>query len=514
MMVNSVSSRSKKSKKKKRVKKRSKLDLNVSAPENVADICLLVKYTNGDTHSRLLRLAGEWLVWNNDRYESYTEESFRAELRQWLSKQALFRPNRSGVLAPAECTIRVVSELIDAMISKTDHRTDKTAFFWLNERKGFADPISVVGFENGLLDVETMELHDHTPNWFARRVLPYLFDPKAACPKWKKWLRNTSGNDKDWESCLQLWFGYNLTPDTSKQRFAHFYGLPRSGKGTATRVLIAILGRWNTASPTLSQLGSNQYMLCSLVDKLTAIIPDAVIGRNIDSKIVMELLSSVIGEDRVDVNRKYLPVLNSVKVGARFTITSNEPLKWPDLTNKMSGRSLIFPFLYSFAGKENAAIEKGLMTELPGIVNWALEGLVKLRNGSPLLEPKIGQEKHKILSELDSPLRVFCDACLRETEEIHPVTKKHIGLGVDTVYSVWMAWSKKEGRLTKGQTRTYIKALVTTALPKIKIGMRGPRGRQEQTYIGLELTDEGRRFMKAVRRSRRTMSSFKESLEI
>jgi len=356
-----------------------------------------------------------------------------------------------------------------------------------------------------------MKLYSHTPNWFTTSVLPFDFDRSAKCPRWKKWMGKISGKDKDWQECLQLWFGYMLSPDTSRQRFAHFFGPPRTGKGTATRVLSGILGKWNCGSPSLTQLAGT-FALGSMLGKLAAIVPDAVIGRSVDSKAVMETLSSVIGEDLVDVNRKYMATTSGIRMKIRFTITSNEPLKWPDPTNKLSGRSLVFPFVYSYAGKEDPSIEKRIMKELPGITNWALRGLRKLKAGASLREPLAGKEKHRLFGDLDSPIKLFCRKCLVETDKLLEHSKKIIGVRVDHVHSVWMTWSRKEGRPTKGQTRTYVRSLILNAFPQIKVKRRGKRYEQEPCYIGLELTKEGKILLKKTERRSKSVGALGRSL--
>lgn len=493
-------------------KKRKRLRLNVSEPDVVAKILLLKRYLTKKKEITLSRFNEQWMIWKSGRYEAVTDEFFRAVSRSWMTRQHLLKYGRHGDVVDAVCSIRIVNEMLDALLSMVALSTDETGFFWIDEDKRLTDSDSVVTFKNGLLDVERMKLHKHTPNWFATSVLPYNYDSTAKCKRWKRWLKEMSGEDKDWVECLQLWFGYILSPDTSRQRFAHFYGPPRTGKGTATRVLGAILGRWNCASPTLTQLGNSTFALGSMVGKLAAMIPDAVIGRSVDSKAVMEILSSVIGEDLVDVNRKYMQTLSAVHMKVRFTVTSNEPLKWPDPTNKLSNRCLVFPFINSYAGRENPEIERRIMKELPGIANWALAGLKKLKNGAMLREPKAGKEKHKLFSDLDSPILVFCRKCLMQTDAVHRESGRTVGVPVSHVHKIWMLWSKEEGRPTKGQTRTYIRSLVANAFPHIPIKRRGKRKKQEPHYIGLALTKDGERLLRVARRRQRSVGMFKDSL--
>lgn len=484
-----------------------RLDLNLSEPEFVAKKFLQRCYKHENGMWTLCRLNSQWMFWKGGQYGLFPDEFFRANLRRWLTKQTLFMNGRGGQPSVTQCTIRAVDEVIDATIPYVIVEPGKTGFFWIDPSAATAEADDVVAFENGLLDVTTRRLFEHTPNWFTTAVLPYSYNRNARCPAWENWLKDISGNDVDWIDCLRLWFGYNMCADTSKQRFAHFFGNPRSGKGTTTRVMTAILGQWNCASPTLTQLGNNQYVLASLVGKLAAIVPDAVIGRNVDSKVVMETLSSVIGEDPVDINQKYVPVASAVKLRVRFTLTSNEPLKWPDPTNKLSARCLLFPFKRSYAGKENPEVERRIMSELPGIANWALEGLRRIKQGEALREPKAGKEKHELFSALDSPIKVFCSTCVTVTDNGESVP-------VEVVHALWNDWCRNEGRSTKGQTRTYVRSLIQNVFPEVTVKKRGSRGMQEPHYMGLLLTKEGQDVYNRNHRKRKGISDLGKSLGI
>lgn len=483
-----------------------KLELNVSHPGDVADGYLKAWRHIESRMLTLLRYNETWLTWKDGAYAEQSDEYFRAMARRWLEKQELFKFDKYGELVPAICSIRYVTEMLDAILARTMTRAEETGFFWLKPERAKTEASAIVSFKNGLLDTTTMRLEGHTPNWFSYNTLPYDYDTTATCENWLSWLDMTSGGDADWINCLQLWFGYNMVADTSKQRYALFFGPPRSGKGTATRILMSLLGDWNCSSPTLTQLGSNQFALGAMVGKLAALVPDVAIGRFVDTKVVMEILSAITGEDAMDVVQKYKPTLNSVKMKTRFTISSNEPIKWPDATNKLSKRCIVFPFSNSFAGKEDSTIEQGLMDEIAGIANWALAGLKKLAKLKDLPEPKCGAAKHQLFSDLDSPLALFCRTCIKED-----ATKR---IAVYAMHDMWMAWSKEEGRLTKGQTRVYIKSLILNAFPHILVEKKGSRGAQEYHYIGLDVTEDGKKFIHMAAKRKRTVKKFAGAMKI
>ena len=62
--------------------------------------------------------------------------------------------------------------------------------------------------ENGLLDVQTFELKEHTPDFYALSKLPVRFDPAADCPAIKKFLSEVLYPEDI--PFMQEWAGYHL----------------------------------------------------------------------------------------------------------------------------------------------------------------------------------------------------------------------------------------------------------------------------------------------------------------
>ena len=172
-------------------------------------------------------------------------------------------------------------------------------------------------------------------------------------------------------SILAEWFGYCLTQQTKYQKILGLVGEKRSGKGTIARVLRAMVGKNNVASPTLSSL-TNEHGLQSLYNKTVAIIGDASIsGSSSDSCRAVERLKSISGEDAQQINPKNKAYVEVEKLRARFTIMSNELQKLTDPTGALANRFIYLVTTQSFYGREDVNLDTKLMKELPGVVNWA-----------------------------------------------------------------------------------------------------------------------------------------------
>jgi putative DNA primase/helicase len=185
---------------------------------------------------------------------------------------------------------------------------------------------------------------------------------------------------------LREFVGYVLSGRTDMHKILLFIGPPRSGRGTIARVLAALLGHANVASPALASL-CTQFGLAPLIGKPLAIIGDARLGRADHSQVVERLLS-ISGEDMLTIDRKYREAWTG-KLSTRFLIISNELPGFADASGAIASRFIILTLQESFLGREDHALTERLLKELSGILRWALEGLAELARERPVHRPTI-----------------------------------------------------------------------------------------------------------------------------
>jgi putative DNA primase/helicase len=198
-------------------------------------------------------------------------------------------------------------------------------------------------------------------------------------------------------------------------------GPTRGGKGAIARVLIALVGRRSVAGPTLSSLGA-EFGLAPLIGETLAVISDARFG-NKDSSIVVERLLSISGEDTLTVNRKYRDQWTG-KLPSRLHVLSNELPKLGDASTAIVGRIVLLSLTRSWLGREDRDLEPALRKELPGILNWALDGLhsLSVKNDNQFTHLPSADEAITTMRDLASPVAAFvrerCRTGAREVEGV------------------------------------------------------------------------------------------------
>ena len=212
-------------------------------------------------------------------------------------------------------------------------------------------------------------------------------------------------------------------------------GPKRSGKGTIARVLTRLIGTGNVCGPTTSGL-AGPFGLQPLIGKTLAIVSDARFsGENIVT--VIERVLCITGEDPLTIDRKYLESV-TMTLPTRFMFMTNELPRLSDASGALAGRFVILNLTQTFYGKEDPMLTRKLLNELPGILNWAIEGWKRLRQRGHFVQPRSVEDIVQDLEELSSPVGAF----VRQECVVGPGHR----IDVDDLYEGWRRWCEKEGR--------------------------------------------------------------------
>ncbi len=301
---------------------------------------------------------------------------------------------------------------------------------------------------NCLLDIKSLPAKQQplTEDFYTLNYLPLDYAPEAQCPQWQAFLesiftkrrlsKKTEYNadigdfleqyetvpDELAIEILGEWFGYLMSKETRLQKIFGLIGEKRSGKGTIGRVLRALNGSKNTASPTLGGM-STEHGLQGLLNRTIAIIGDAnTAGRSGDSARAVERLKSISGEDGQQINPKNKDYIEVDKLPIRFVLMANKMQDLRDSTGALASRFNILVTTQSFLGREDLHLIDRLMTELPGIFNWAMEGLARLRERGYLQDHPAGIDARDEFEEMSSPMKAFIkDWCVVDEAASVPV---------------------------------------------------------------------------------------------
>lgn len=438
---------------------------------------------------------GQWCRWKTGAYQPLAETDLRAKLWSFLeaefdrlnrekSRQAASQGRRArGSPRRLKPSMSLVNNVLGALggVTLIEGHVEQPA--WLGDEQPYSAGEMLVA-KNGMLHLPSWtpesgksELLPLTPDLFNSVALEYDFDPEAPAPvEWYRFLEQLFPGDSQAIETLQEWFGYNLLPDTSLQKILFLLGPPRAGKGIICKVLTELIGRYNVAGPTLASLAS-QFGIAPLLGKPLAIISDARISGRSDPAIVVERLLSVSGEDRLDIDRKNREPV-TVKLPTRLMLASNELPRLADSSTALPSRMIVLRLTHSWLGKEDPRLQARLLNELPGILNWAIRGLLRLRQRGHFVQPDSGKQARGEMTDLASPVKQFLDETCR------------LGAGLsipcDKLYDVWRSWAEANGEKNVN-TKAFFGRQLRAAAPTVERKQTRSGVRRMWVYDGVDL---------------------------
>jgi P4 family phage/plasmid primase-like protien len=274
------------------------------------------------------------------------------------------------------------------------------------------------GVQNGTLDLQTGQLRAPDRADFITKSAPVIYDPSATCPRFIQFLSAVLKGDLETAEFLQRFFGYTLTGSTREQCFLILYGGGSNGKSTLLNVLRWLLGSYckQTKPDTLMQkkFGDgipNDVAMLRGARMATAIETNE--GRQFDEAKIKEMT----GGDPVSARFFRKEFFEFVPEFKLYLATNHKPRIIGDDAG-IWRRVRLVPFDVHFwnpdkqgeSGPEHLRADKtlgdALRDELPGILNWALEGCLNWqRDGLP--EPKsVADATAEYRTESD-PLETF-----------------------------------------------------------------------------------------------------------
>lgn len=314
---------------------------------------------------------------------------------------------------------------------------------WLN---GEHEGSHFVTLANGILNLKTLEVLPHSPNWFSIHSLDCNFDEHAGCPRFLSFLEQIWEGDDEMIESLRLWCGYCIMSSANLQKFAVFKGASRGGKSTLMSVVEGVLGRPNCATSSLSLIGSD-FGLESIIGKKLVIFQDAERASLDRMGVATERIKSLASDDPVTINRKNQSMITQ-RLACKVNFVCNRVPNFLNDEGSLTKRMIVFPFWRTFEGQEDFSLLEKLLEEREGIFAWAVSGAHRLLHGHKLFTAQKGLEALlEVQQQLDS-VAGFASECLREGGEHNFVHSKEL-------WSSYRQWCRDSGRQPKNRQKFF-----------------------------------------------------------
>jgi len=252
------------------------------------------------------------------------------------------------------------------------------------------------------------------------------FNPKAECPKYEAALRETFKKLPDCEDVMRHFYeiiGYILHPEKRPAQFFLFRGHGSDGKTTQMKIISALLGdavlpesieRFNTGN------FADSHATSSLVGKLL------VYDDDLDKNFTLPdgTMKKLAEDGLITANPKGAQPFTFTKICTVVMCCNGVP-KTKDVSRGFRRRALVVPFTRGFGyddGDNDSTVNLNIAdeiieTELPGILNKALEGLKRLKQRGYFKEPISCQDAKNIWLDSANPVAGFIRDCVEVTKQ-------------------------------------------------------------------------------------------------
>lgn len=279
---------------------------------------------------------------------------------------------------------------------------------------------NVIVLQNGLLNIDTLELRPHTKDeiYTSRFEYPYNSDAKLT-EDFKNYL-TTTFKGVEWEiEVFQELFGYLLSKECFIEVIFELLGDGGNGKGVIVNTMSSFVGHENVCALSMVDIcGKDQFTIANLYGKTANLCGD------IDKETIKQSgnIKKATGRDWINARYPYGQPFK-FKNRAKLIFAGNAMPHFDDGTDAILQRLYIldFPNKFRQTDDEDNKLEEKLATaeSLSGILTWALEGYHRLRKNGRFSYTKTEAEKIDMLNSRVNPVKIFIEDCIIEKPKLH-----------------------------------------------------------------------------------------------
>ncbi|NTV13453.1 MAG: hypothetical protein HGA96_05920 [Desulfobulbaceae bacterium] len=303
---------------------------------------------------------------------------------------------------------------------------------------------------NGTIDLKTATIRVHRREDYITKTIPVSYDQRADCPIWKAFLLHIMGGNQNLVSFIQRAAGYTLTGSTKEQCLFFLWGTGANGKSTFIETIRELMGDYAQQTDFSTFLKNNQSSIRNDVARLQGARYVSGVEAGAGQEFEETLIKRLTGQDKVTARFLYQEHFEFEPVFKIFLGANHRPvIKGAD--HAIWRRIHLLPFAVTIPPNEqDGSLRDKLRKELPGILNWALEGCLEWqRNGlQPPPEVQLATKEYR-----------------QEMDEIADFLSDHCEVGVDfsipkkDLHDAYIYWCRTQGEapLSKNDFGTKMK---------------------------------------------------------
>ena len=358
-----------------------------------------------------------WLIWSGKHWQVDYDNKIEV-----LSRKVLKKLQQQGDNLPKDDDkYLMLKKEIYKFVLKSEG--DNRIRAMINQAKSHSNVVIkkmnkdayLLNYKNGTLNMKIGRLQEHNRKDYITKLIDISYDPEVKCPNWIEFVNKIFMGNTELIEYIQKSIGYSMTGNAALQCFYILHGQGSNGKGTFMKTIQTILGDYSATlkgNSLMEKMGDEGARgdLAKLEDKYFVVVNELEEGKSFDESLVKSLTSGA--DEVVPVRRMYEEEFD-LHPTFKMWMTTNKLPKIKGTDQGIWRRVRKIPFEYDFekdAEKNENFFEEKLLLEMPGILNWALEGCLKWqREGMKvpdIVKYAIDDYKHDM-----DPIQRFIDEC-------------------------------------------------------------------------------------------------------
>ena len=354
---------------------------------------------------RFIEKRGCWIVWDGTRWVEASDVAMlpiaaRAteEILKWALAQTAGNADRDAWIKHAFATQR--DARLRAMINLAKGETRARI-----EPRALDADLWLLGCLNGTLDLRTGKLREARREDFITKQIGVPFDPEATCARFREYLGWLTQGDRELAAFLQAFVGYALTGEVREEKMCVWFGDGDNGKSTLVMALFDLMGDY--AVKVRSDLlvhpqgkeGAPSPDVAALRGSRLAIVSETEDGCSLSEARIKDIVSNEV----IAARRLHRDPF-TFRPTHKIILSTNHRPHVRGTDHGIWRRLAIVRFNATIAEEAKVADfrERFLRPELPGILNWAVEGLMRWRRDGLGLPASVRAATAEYRSEMDT----------------------------------------------------------------------------------------------------------------
>jgi putative DNA primase/helicase len=394
-------------------------------------------------HLKYVTDAGRWLRWDGKRwthgYEGDLIQAAKEVSESLLHHATKLRGEETKKAAFAWGLKSANIGRLQAMISMGASEPDVRVMAADLDH----DPM-MLNVDNGTVDLMRGTLNQHDRSDYITRIVPVTYDAEATCPRWFQFLDEVFDSDQELISFVQRAVGYTLTGDTREHALFLLWGNGCNGKSVFIEIMRCILGEFAVATPmatfTTKRDGSTPTNDLAMLRGARLV---SVQESEETAGFSESLVKQITGGDAITARFLHREFFTFTPQFKPWIATNHKP-RVRGTDDGFWRRVRLIPFTVSFLNRQDKTLFQTLRNELPGILNWAIDGCISWQSMGLGHASAVDNATASYRSESDS-IAIFVSDCL----VVNP--DADIEISAKRVYSLYLKWCEDNGEKPKSK---------------------------------------------------------------